>query len=781
MLVIANFVTLASASASLSSFIPSSPLHRSDAFPKKSANTIHQRYGMSRKNFISPYLCNDALCNHNHQRKETLIYSIDGDAGGIEIVDRNNYNKTSEGFEDYVSMGNDNNNQGSDTTGVATEEKEEIVADNDEWAALKNTVGRPMQLLEGEGTTASVCSSTSEKPRRHEEEETPAVVEAPTVMGIIKFAIPAVGIWLCSPLLSLIDTSAVGLLSGTVQQAALNPAVSVTDYGGLLVAFMYTATTNLVAAAQGIDSNHNKNGNSSGKSQRTAKTFVTSLQLGLVVGLCFGSIVALFGGALLRTLMGSENLDPAVFNAALRYVRIRSIGMPAAVVIGSAQSACLGMQDVRSPLYVLVAAALVNLVGDILFVGNKSPWIGGAAGAAWATTISQYAALALFLKWLKYKPRAALLQNTDTTTVSEEADQQLNDSVNVNAINDSNLIDSKFEFSTVSRNGADGRSLFSSHRKVIPNRINGLWSPSSAKYLKSTTSTAFTSLQKLRFSLQRSPKAGVNTMKDTRKTSPNSSSMKSRGFLQGHFKTSDLFKWSKINKSIANEFKPFVIPVTISSVGRISGYIAMSHVASSALGTTDMAAQQIVFSFFCCLTPLVDALSQTAQSFVPTIFEKEKSLRRTKALKQAYNSFFKAGSIFGSFILGLITFIPFLSRFFTTDPFVIAKVQGAIPGLMTFFAVGGLMCVGEGMLLGQKDLRFLGRMYGAYFFIVPYIMLRLKKRALLGIQDVGIGTMWGIFSIYQCIRVAIWHVRLILLQKRTERETLSFKENSSLR
>jgi len=67
------------------------------------------------------------------------------------------------------------------------------------------------------------------------EAETRTDVQAPAVMKIIKFAIPAVGVWLCSPLLSLIDTSAVGMLSGTVHQAALNPAVAVTDYAALLI------------------------------------------------------------------------------------------------------------------------------------------------------------------------------------------------------------------------------------------------------------------------------------------------------------------------------------------------------------------------------------------------------------------------------------------------------------------------------------------------------------------------------------------------------------------
>ena len=44
----------------------------------------------------------------------------------------------------------------------------------------------------------------------------------------------------------MIDTATVELLSGTAQQAALNPAVGVMDMGALVVAFMYTATTLLL-------------------------------------------------------------------------------------------------------------------------------------------------------------------------------------------------------------------------------------------------------------------------------------------------------------------------------------------------------------------------------------------------------------------------------------------------------------------------------------------------------------------------------------------------------
>jgi hypothetical protein len=91
----------------------------------------------------------------------------------------------------------------------------------------------------------------------------------------------------------------------------------------------------------------------------------------------------------------------------MKYVRIRAFAMPAAVVIGSAQSACLGMQDIKSPLNVLFAAAIVKFFGDMLFVRRTNPIIGGAAGATWATAFSQYSAAFFFLKWLCHRPKYA--------------------------------------------------------------------------------------------------------------------------------------------------------------------------------------------------------------------------------------------------------------------------------------------------------------------------------------------------------------------------------------
>ena len=573
-------------------------------------------------------------------------------------------------------------------------------------------------------------------------------VQAPSTTKIIKFAVPAMGVWLCGPILSMIDTSAVGLLSGTAQQAALNPAVSVTDYGGLLVAFMYTAATNLIAGAREADKSNVEDGglgevdgrvDKVGKvgRSRTARTLLASLQLALYVGIGFGLILGTFSRQLLRALIGdAATMDPAVFAAANRYVQIRSLGMPAAVAVGTAQSACLGLQDMKSPLYVLLAAALVNACGDALLVGNQNIWIGGCSGAAWATVLSQYAALGLFVAWLRTKPRSARKSNGDDMEPAESASRE--EEVKMVDISDAIL-----ELTTGSEEGRPRRRRF---RRTVRDMLN-----------KDGRLSGWTE--------RLNKKKKVDASSSTR--SP-SLAPPSRGVLANQFRSLDLFRLPPL--AVAKEFWPFVIPVTTTAIGRISGYLAMSHVASSALGVVDMAAQAVIFSFFCCLTPICDSLNLTAQSFVPAIYEKRPSRARADALRQTLRNFSKVGGLFGAVLVAMVATIPVLSQYFTADLAVRSAVNQAIPGLSLFFALSGLVCVGEGMLLGQKDLKFLGNAYGAYFFAVPYFLLRLKKRALMGLQDVGVGTMWRTFSIYQAIRCCIWFARMMQLQRRTDRQ-----------
>jgi hypothetical protein len=204
---------------------------------------------------------------------------------------------------------------------------------------------------------------------------------------------------------------------------------------------------------------------------------------------------------------------------------------------------------------------------------------------------------------------------------------------------------------------------------------------------------------------------------------PRKTTTTTRGFLSDSKLTLRSFLSPKnLDLSKAREFLPFVVPVTTTSVGRISGYIAMSHVASSTLGTIDMAGHQIILSIFCCITPFVDALSQVAQSLVPEVFAangegKRRSGRRERAiaLRRTIHNFRKVGVGLGAVLVGLVSVIPLISRYFTTDASVLASVHGAIKPLGMFMLVNGLMCAGEGEKVG-----------GGTRFLLLIVRMRLR-------------------------------------------------------
>lgn len=485
---------------------------------------------------------------------------------------------------------------------------------------------------------------------------------------------------------------------------------------------MYTATTNLVASAQETDRGVE------GK-PCTTKKLVSAMKISGFVGAALGTVLFVFARILLRTIIGNDAINPEVFAAAMKYVRIRALGMPAAVVIGSTQSACLGMQDIKTPLYVLAAAAIVNFFGDMVFVPSAHPLLGGAAGAAWATVFSQYAAAAFFTKWLCERRKK---KTTKVVNVSKAIME-----LTGNAESEGEPRRRKFS--------ADLRRMAKKH--VAARKLSSM---------------------KKRFGTT-----------DKQKTDqPKSESFSARGFLAGKFRASDYL--SLPSKEDMSAFVPYIVPVTTTQVGRVSSYVAMSHVVASSLGTASMAAQQIIVSLFYCLCPVADSLSLTAQSFVPSIFEKKISVERSKALRKTGLSFIKAGAVFGAVLVAAVGTIPLLSRFFTSDPVVVSMVNSVVPWLVGFFALHGMLCATEGVLLGQKDLSFIGKSYAGFFFVIPYLMLRLKKAALAGTSIVRLTSLWKVFFAYNIFRSGLWIARNTQLQLQSRRQAAAIDEASAI-
>lgn len=95
--------------------------------------------------------------------------------------------------------------------------------------------------------------------------------DPPTNLRLLRFYFPCLALWISGPLLSLVDTSFVGLSAGSgtaaaaggsgsaAQLAALGPATTFVDGGLYLFAFLNVATTNLYASARARGTSEKRN------------------------------------------------------------------------------------------------------------------------------------------------------------------------------------------------------------------------------------------------------------------------------------------------------------------------------------------------------------------------------------------------------------------------------------------------------------------------------------------------------------------------------------------
>eukprot|EP00523_Entomoneis_sp_CCMP467_P005757 CAMPEP_0168752474 /NCGR_PEP_ID=MMETSP0724-20121128/18405_1 /TAXON_ID=265536 /ORGANISM="Amphiprora sp., Strain CCMP467" /LENGTH=616 /DNA_ID=CAMNT_0008800725 /DNA_START=9 /DNA_END=1859 /DNA_ORIENTATION=- len=225
----------------------------------------------------------------------------------------------------------------------------------------------------------------------------------PRLSEYIKFALPCLGLWIAGPLLSLVDTSFVGL-SGTPQTsarqlAALGPATTFMDGATYLFAFLNVATTNLYSSARAASGHANDpkvEDAAEIEPDLAAESVVrTAARVSLRCGLGIMFFLLLTCKPLLRLYIGEEAAKtPGLLKSASDYVMIRSLHMPTSLLLGVLQSALLGAKDSVTPLIAIVYSTIVNVCGDYLLVSKLKM---GLPGAAIATTCAQWAATAALL------------------------------------------------------------------------------------------------------------------------------------------------------------------------------------------------------------------------------------------------------------------------------------------------------------------------------------------------------------------------------------------------
>jgi putative MATE family efflux protein len=199
---------------------------------------------------------------------------------------------------------------------------------------------------------------------------TPPASRRATDREIVRLAVPALGALAAEPLYVLVDTAIVGHL-GTPPLAALAIAATLLTSSVTLFNFLAYGTTAQVARAHGA-----------GREALAGRLGAQALWLSLGLG----AALALACVLLARPAVAAMGGEGEVAEMAVLYLRISALGLPCALVALAAQGFLRGLSELRRPLKIVVAANVVNVGLEVLFVYGFG-W--GIAGSASGTVIAQ--------------------------------------------------------------------------------------------------------------------------------------------------------------------------------------------------------------------------------------------------------------------------------------------------------------------------------------------------------------------------------------------------------
>nr|WP_279324897.1 MATE family efflux transporter [Clostridium sp. 'deep sea'] len=145
----------------------------------------------------------------------------------------------------------------------------------------------------------------------------------------------------------------------------------------------------------------------SGDKEKARTAIANTFAFKLLVGIIAAIVLSLA----LEPLLNHFTDDPQVLNDALAYGRIRAIFMPIMFSSFTVTTALRCSGDSRSPMYITLLSAVLNIVLDPIFIFDKVPYIGipglglGVFGAALATVISVTLSF-IISYWLMFGPKS---------------------------------------------------------------------------------------------------------------------------------------------------------------------------------------------------------------------------------------------------------------------------------------------------------------------------------------------------------------------------------------
>ena len=223
-------------------------------------------------------------------------------------------------------------------------------------------------------------------------------------------------------------------------------------------------------------------------------------------------------------------------------------------------------------------------------------------------------------------------------------------------------------------------------------------------------------------------------------------------------------------------FLSFAAPVLTLILGKLAAFGFMTHAAAALPGQPiTLASHQIILSLFFFVSPFLEVISQTAQTFLPQyVAPVNDYVAAQEKNNPAYNVdddskaqvWIQAAYTVATRLLGLgmgvacvvasiASMIPaYFGGAITSD----GAVQEAIKPLAPFLFAGAFLtapvAVSEGVLLARRELKFLASVYLVSTLLLPPGLLRIKT------MQGTVEQIWGAFAVFQLFRATCFTGRI---------------------
>ena len=200
----------------------------------------------------------------------------------------------------------------------------------------------------------------------------------------------------------------------------------------------------------------------------------------------------------------------------------------------------------------------------------------------------------------------------------------------------------------------------------------------------------------------------------------------------------------------AKRLLAFAAPMMVALIARVC--LGMSITLSAvALGTTALAANQIIESLYWLFCPFGEAISLCMQAYLPPLLLKGRSLAR-----RLQNTAFKAAGGLGLAAAAGAVVLPLTAPGLFTSSAAVAHASAQAAPMLGFGLLSYVLaCSTEGMLVARKQLRFL-----AVAHMGNAVAFSFALRALVTRSGATLAHVWALFGLCNLLRLAEFTIGL---------------------